>query len=223
MRQVNMFVVSLLCLVSAWSSSGSAQVRRCTHPYIFFDLGMTVVDTATNKYNPMFLMPGIREYLRDLNWAGYRVGVISDVPLAWGRDNPEMSQIKDFLTAKWLRMIYFMQGRYPADKTSWVGAPLDFSYFGTFYGVGPDRQFQGRVFLPLAEGEQKSKGGKQMFFRAISLAAQEGCRALYMGEELSEVMTARSAGMSAFWVGHDAGPDPRNFYLPINAIDTWFR
>lgn len=206
--------------VTALVPTCNAFPLQCPHPFVFFDLGQTVIDTATNKYNPMFLMPGAGEYMARLRQRGIPMGIISDIPQAWGRDTADVSMIQDLPTAKWVRTLYFLQGRYPADKTSWMGAVLDPTNFGQFVGQGPGLLFRGRVLQPMNDTERKRNGSMVLFQRARAMAAECGCRAIFLGEDASEIALAHRAGISAFWVGHDGGP---SFYLPVEQIDTYNR
>jgi hypothetical protein len=57
-----------------------------------------------------------------------------------------------------------------------------------------------------------------MFERGKALAAQDGCDALYLGEDEKEMALADRAGMISFWVGHSSstfflGPNDLNDYI----------
>jgi hypothetical protein len=218
----NGFVNALLAFTFVLTTGAIAQSAQvsCPHPWIFFDLGGTLIDTKTNNYAPMFAMTGATDYMAQLKAEGYFTGLITDVPGSWGRDNAEVSAIVDYQTAKVLRTKYFIEARYPEDKVSWQGPVFDWSSFGEFKGQGPQVQFQGRIVLPQTDKERKSSGNLIMFQRAYAMAAQAGCDALYMGEEEVQMRMAEKAGLVPFRVGSSL---PNTFYLPVEQIDTYVK
>lgn len=216
--------VVLSCLVMMLSILPSAFVsateKTCERPMIFFDIGETLVNTTTHKYNPSYFLPGAHEYLRGLHAHGHALGIIADVPERFGRDNPDVSGIRDYLTAKIVRLKSFMEGHYPDDKTSWQGPVFDWSLFGHFEGSGENLQFRGPVFLPLTDSEQKKKRSRAMFNRAYLAATEAGCIGIYLGEEEYQMDLARDSGLVPFWVGHTL---PDQFFLPVERIDEYVR
>ncbi|MBX9766805.1 MAG: hypothetical protein K2X47_06000, partial [Bdellovibrionales bacterium] len=188
-----MFLKSkILCLIASALTLFQVTVvqgdDKCTKPWVFFDLGQTIVDTDTNKYNPMFYMPNAYEYVQSLNKLGHKTGMIIDIPEQWGRDTAELKAIKDLATAKWIRILKFLAGEIPADETSWKGRAFELRHFGAFTGLGPKGQlqpstkFEGQVVVPMKDSERKDTGNPIVFVRALALADKASCEAVYMSE-----------------------------------------
>ena len=192
----------------------------CAAPYVFFDVGRTLVDTETNNYNPMTLQIEADEYLKAVKAHGNPMGLVSDVPEAWGRDLPEVSSVRDYPTAKLLRFIEFMHGTFPGDHASWKGPEFDTTYFGEFVGQGADMEFHGRVFLPATTAERKKSGSSVLFQRAVKMAADNGCPALYFSDDETEMNPARVAGMVPYLVGSQKGG---HRYLAADEFDDYIR
>src|SRR4051812_25113627 len=85
-------------------------------PFVYIDLGQTLVDTSTNNYNPMFYLkvdpsfsdhdrfPSAKEYVEALvSETRSPLGMIVDVPEAWGSSqDPPLEPVSDYMTAKFL-------------------------------------------------------------------------------------------------------------------------
>ncbi|RYZ97010.1 MAG: hypothetical protein EOP11_22625, partial [Proteobacteria bacterium] len=126
------FLLSLALLLS-----NSAQAA-CEKPFVFFDLGQTLVDTDTNKYNPMFYYrldaekfsdaaryPDGKAYIDALTTQGFKVGLLTDIPGDWGTNYPPEAPVLDLMSAKVIRTMDFLSGKVPGDGSSWIGTPLD--------------------------------------------------------------------------------------------------
>ncbi|MBP9680543.1 MAG: HAD hydrolase-like protein [Bacteriovorax sp.] len=74
----------LLFLVSLFSFNVKAQDKA---PWIYFDLGDTVINTSDMKH--LKYMHGAREYMDELKREGFRIGIITNIPEAWGMDYDE--------------------------------------------------------------------------------------------------------------------------------------
>ena len=208
----------------------ASHAQTCAHPWMFFDLGNTIVDTKTNNYNPMFYLADVqrfadghdykssRDYLAALKNEGYLLGLVMDVPEAWGKDYPSTEPLKDYVSAKILRTMDFLEGKISDDKSSWLGDVMDWSPFGTFAGTGIDRVFVGRVFVPRTTAERKRSNSTVIFAQAFAQAQKAGCKALYQGESEAEMTLAEQAGLATFRVG---STNSSNFYLPISQIDSY--
>jgi phosphoglycolate phosphatase-like HAD superfamily hydrolase len=57
------------------------------HPWVYFDLGDTVVNTKDMKH--LKYMNGACEYLEELKREGFKIGIISNIPEDWGLDYDE--------------------------------------------------------------------------------------------------------------------------------------
>ena len=221
---------AVLVSVSAWgSSSGAANGSSngasleakqsvCKKPYLFFDVGGTLVDTDTHKFNPMLLATDADSYLKSVKKHGYPMGIVSDVPEVWGRDLPDVKTIQHYPTAKWMRFLNFMRGKYPDDKASWKGPKLNPRYFGSFKGAGSNLHFEGRVFLPSTTAERKKNGSSILYDRAYQMAQAAGCKAVYLSSDEKEMEPARKAGLIPFLVG---AKDHASRYLPVGEIDKF--
>ncbi|MBS1964091.1 MAG: hypothetical protein JST04_17905 [Bdellovibrionales bacterium] len=193
----------------------TASRAACEKPYVFFDLGNTLVDTKTHDYNPMSLMPGAAAYVEKLLAAGYPLGLIVDVPEEWGRNYPPGEPVKDLKTAKWLRTLDFINGKVPEDKTSWEGKPFDANLFGEFKGEGRGRVFVGRVLQPMKDAQRKDGGSLVLFEEAKKIAEAAGCDALYISEAEDQLKWANAAGVPSYGVGHGLAGE---VYLPEKKI-----
>lgn len=68
--------------------------------WVFFDLGNTIIDTSDSS-NIVYL-ENAHEYLLDLREAGYKIGVLSNVPEKWGKTNEEkLKTLKSFIRSRW--------------------------------------------------------------------------------------------------------------------------
>ena len=78
MRWLLMLLVLVFAQACAAPKAQSAE--GCSHPWVFFDLGNTLVDTKTYDYNKIFYMPGALKYVKDLRAKGYHLGLIVNYP-----------------------------------------------------------------------------------------------------------------------------------------------
>jgi|GEM_PF-5456791 len=207
----------------------------CLKPFVFFDLGETLVDTDTNKYKPMFYYkldankyrdageyPTAKNYVDRLVSLGHELGIIADIPGAWGVNYPANNPVRDLPTAKILRTMDFLAGLIPEDEASWTGEAFDWSPFVKITGEGPNRLAQGLVILPQTNEERKKNGSLVVFQRALEIAKHAGCAALFQGESEKEMILAEKAGMIPYWVGHTISGQ---FFLPAeqtkNYVDSY--
>ena len=65
----------------------------CHHPWVFFDLGDTLIDVKSRKGKDVQYLPGAAEYLADLRSKGYHIGLITNVPENWGPDHRTKVQV----------------------------------------------------------------------------------------------------------------------------------
>lgn len=188
---------------------------NCAKPILFFDLGQTLVDTDTNKYNPMFYLkvdPKVftdgnrfsdaKKYIDALVEAKFDLGLMIDIPGDWGVNYPLQEPIKNLPTAKLIRTMDFIAGIIPEDESGWTGEPFDWKPFVQIHGKGAERIFKGTFLASQTDTERKGKGSLVLFERAKKIADAQGCAAIYQGENEKEMILAEKAGMIPFWVGH---------------------
>ena len=205
----------------------------CEKPLVFFDMGQTLVDTDTNHFHPMFylkldpakyddakLYPTTKEYVDLLQRKGFVLGLVMDIPGEWGLNYPQDNPVKDFLSAKILRVMDFVKGVIPGDHSSWEGVPMDWSPFGEMTGQNEDRKFIGRIYVPMDNSERKRAGSTLMFERVKRFAEEQQCAVLYIGEDGKEMILAKRAGLATFQAGVT---DPRNFFLDPDAIPEYVK
>lgn len=69
-------------------------------PWIYFDLGNTVIDTRDPQNFDYF--EGGEEYVNELLSSGYNLGVISNIPESWGETYGEkLLTLKSFIAGRW--------------------------------------------------------------------------------------------------------------------------
>lgn len=223
-----------------------AKLRRSSRKkiWVFFDLGNTIIDTKTHNYNPMFYMQefkakdmygnlkwkdgkkyqSAREYIEALKKNSFKLGLLTDVPEEWGLNYPSENPVQDLASAKIIRLIDFLSGKVPADKTSWKEgeSTWDYSPFGHFVGKNERRVFKGALFLPQNNTERKNKASKVLFERGLAWASQHSKQkkflALYIGEDLEEMQLAEEAGMIPFQVGVSS----QNYFYPPPEKIRWY-
>lgn len=77
-------VSTILFFMSLFSFKSFAQDKK---PWIYFDLGNTIVNTNDMKH--IRYLKGAREYIDELKREGFKVGIISNIPESWGMDYDE--------------------------------------------------------------------------------------------------------------------------------------
>jgi hypothetical protein len=203
----------------------------CAKAYMYFDLGQTLVDTDTNNYNPMFYFkldankyrdgrehPTSKSYVDELVKLGHKLGILADIPGAWGVNYPAQDPVRDLPTAKVLRTMDFLAGVILEDGASWAGEAFDWSPFVMIHGQGAARIAHGRLLLPQTNEERKKTGSLVVFERAQKIAKDAGCQAVFQGEQEKEMESAEKAGMIPFWVGHTISGQ---FFLGAEQIDDY--
>lgn len=157
----------------------------CEHPWIFFDLGNTLIDQE--RPGGWGYYPAAESYLRDLKGKHYRLGLIVNIPGGWGETHEErLASLKNAIVSNW---------------TPEEAAAFDWSLIE-----------QTLVFLPASANERKP--APQLFDRAMALAQDDGCNALFQGETPAEIRAAEASGMRGYLIGQKG----RSFYLPEEEI-----
>ncbi len=84
MKKVFLGMVLTLCPFFVKAQTKNVQDKA---PWIYFDLGDTVISTQDMKHLHYF--NGAREYIEDLKRQGYKIGMITNIPETWGMDYDE--------------------------------------------------------------------------------------------------------------------------------------
>lgn len=67
---------------------------------VFFDLGEVLIDTHDSRH--LQFMPGAETYLQNMHAAGFRLGLITNVPESWGSTTDEkIEHLKGFVAQNW--------------------------------------------------------------------------------------------------------------------------
>lgn len=147
--------------------------RGC--PVVYFDLGETLVHTADDGSTGY--QPGAAAYLRTLRERHIRIGLITNVPPAWGTTDAERAaRLKKEVDATW-------RG----------SAPFAWKDFGD------------RILTPRTEAERKP--APALWQRAKAQSGNAGrCRLVYQAETAAEVRVAASLGFVPYQVGQAHRP-----------------
>lgn len=91
----------LLLLLSLLTvGRASAGPLACETPWLFFDLGNTLIDTT--DWSNLHYVSGAREYLEAAHHSGYRIAILANVPEGWGRDDrAKLKKLKEMLKTAW--------------------------------------------------------------------------------------------------------------------------
>ncbi len=151
----------------------------CRKPWIFFDLGNTVI--ASNPGQDFRYIPGAHAYLRGLRERGYPIGMITNVPEKWGVNRAEkLRALKKMVRENWTKDA--------------AAEPMDWSDF-------PDSA----IVLPAHDSDRKP--APNLFRAALAkVALEEGrrdCPVYYLGEEPAEIAAAESSGLRGYVVLQD--------------------
>ncbi len=174
MRLVLLLAISIASSLS-FAGAPSPAKGECVKPWLYFDLGDTLVDTheidpKTKKPINVHYMPGALEYLRGLGAKGYSLGLISNVP-ANGTATPE----EQYAT---LRKLV---------EEGWTDAePMHWELFDL------------SALLPITAEQRKP--APYLFLKAGELAAKQGCWVLYQGETPAEIAAAKAAHLGGFQI-----------------------
>jgi phosphoglycolate phosphatase-like HAD superfamily hydrolase len=177
--------VTLLLLTSVLAAS---PVRAdCPRPWIFFDLGQTLIDTQGNTMKNMTYMTGARDYLAGLEKDGYALGMIVNWPEKDGATQLEKQQrMKTFIESGWAGA--------PEPRFDWTAFPPE--------------------LMLLSNTTAERKPAPALYLRALALAGAVGCQAVFMGEDAKEVDAARANGMRAWLLGTPGGDPEAPLYAP---------
>jgi len=195
-------------------------------PWIFFDLGDTIVSAPTdpNSHDIVRLswvrfagddgkIRDARSYLSGLKAKGYGIGLIANIPEKWG--DPELKMAKAWvaetdpakrealaraLTKTKVQSIgdYF-EGHGPGDSPTQKRRWSDPRYRCMDWSIFPE----GAILVPFVDENRKPDRGpftseEQLFLfqSALRLASKAGRSALYLGENPFEIDAAARAGLA---------------------------
>jgi phosphoglycolate phosphatase-like HAD superfamily hydrolase len=163
--------------------------------YIFFDLGEVLVHTEKTPQEDgtvkkvISWIPGAKEHLDNLKQGGYRLGIMSNIPTAWG-DAP--SEWGTPCESMFRRLDDYMKKYWQEDME-----PFDWSYFD-------------QIILPPTEQERKPH--PFMYQNALGFACPN--KMLYIGDGADEVEQALSLKLSGWLVD----PTNEEFFLHHSKI-----
>lgn len=104
-----MFLLSLIFSVATAQAS-------CDRPWIFFDLGDVLIDTR--DWSRLRHEAGAAEYLSALHTAGFKLGIITNVPESWGSaPAAKLSRLQEEIAATWVEDAPFRWGWFEAILT----------------------------------------------------------------------------------------------------------
>lgn len=88
------------CQKSESYSYSSSYLSECRHPWVYFDLGETLIHTDKDKH--IYFKEGALAYLTSLHEKGFPLGFLTNVPDEWGATPEEkLAYLKDFTSASW--------------------------------------------------------------------------------------------------------------------------
>jgi FMN phosphatase YigB (HAD superfamily) len=170
-------ITSTMVIVATFAAGVRAdQGGGCARPWIFFDLGNTLVATPPDA--GYHYIPGAHAYVRGLRARGFHLGVITNIPETWGKTRAEkIAQLKKVIADSW-------------SKDAGV-EPMDWTDF-------PDPL----IIVPMHDTERKP--APFTFEAALArVALEEGrndCPVYYEGEDPAEVKAAETNGMRGYVV-----------------------
>jgi len=170
----------------------SERVGECGKPWVFFDLGNTVVASAPGQESKY--VPGAHAYVRELRKRGYPIGLITNVPEKWGATRTaKIRALKKLIDETWTKEA-------GAERMDWSDFP------------------DSAIVIPRRDPERKP--APYLFQAALAhVALEEGtrdCPVFYQGEDAGEVATAERTGLRGYVVGRD----PAAPFLPVERLEA---
>jgi hypothetical protein len=182
----------------AFLLSSTALAAPCAKPWLMFDTGNTLIKVpklpnGDPDFDNLSNLPGVLEYLKAIDDAGYPLGIVVNLGATDGDGvpaaNPRTSQVvyvTDFIASGWVDP-----------------QPFPWFRFGTVEGAAAARRFFGRIYLGRSKEERKPAiGPKSVFQQAFQAARDAGCPAVFFGESEEEMVASEKVGFIPFWVGH---------------------
>jgi FMN phosphatase YigB (HAD superfamily) len=94
------WVCKIFVLLILFSFNANASDFHAKKPWVYFDLGNTIVNT--NNIKNLHYMRGSREYMEQLKKEGFNIGIISNIPESWGNTYEEKLQsLKTYIYFGW--------------------------------------------------------------------------------------------------------------------------
>jgi hypothetical protein len=169
----------------------SRNAEICGKPWVFFDLGNTVIASVPGQ--SFHYLPGAHAYLRELKKRGFSLGLITNIPENWGPTRAErIRKLKKMIREGW-------------SKETGTEA-MDWSDF-------PETS----IVIPRRRSERKP--APYLYHAAlakVSLAeGEKNCPVYFEGEDPGEVAQADREGM----IGYLVGKNPAAPYFPIESLE----
>jgi len=164
----------------------------CEKPWVFFDLGNTVI--VSHPGQESHYLPGVHAYIQELRRRGYPIGLITNIPEKWAPSRTGRIRIlKKMVAESWTK-------DQNAESMDWNDFP------------------ESRIVIPSSDAYRKP--GRHPFRAALDqVSLSEGtrhCRVVFQGEDPLEVEAAEKSGM----IGYVVGKNPDAAYLPIEYLET---
>lgn len=186
-------IASTLGVAVAIAALADARIPdpACGKPWVFFDLGNTVVASAPGRESRY--VPGAHAYVRELRRRGVRIGLITNVPEKWGKTrSAKIRELKKLVGETWTKEA----GEEAMDWTDFPDAA---------------------IVIPPRDADRKP--APYLFRSALAHVSLEGgardCPVIYQGEDPVEVAAAERAGM----IGYVVGRDPAAPFLPFERVE----
>lgn len=88
------------CQKSESYSHFNESLQECRHPWVYFDLGETLIHTDEGKH--IYFKEGALAYLTSLHDKGFPLGFLTNVPDEWGSTPEEkLAYLKNFTSDSW--------------------------------------------------------------------------------------------------------------------------
>lgn len=100
MKLLILSILSISLVASTQVTEVGAHKTLKNRPWIFFDLGDTILNTEDKS--KMEFYPGALTYLNNLKEQGYLIGVITNIPEKFGKNYDEkVTTLKKYVSSKW--------------------------------------------------------------------------------------------------------------------------
>lgn len=179
-----------LAVAAASLAAISTTPPACGKPWIFFDLGNTVVASAPGQESRY--VPGAHAYVQELRRRGYSVGLLTNIPEKWGTTRGQkIRALKRLMRETW--------------TTDPSAEAMDWNDF-------PETA----IVIPPRDADRKP--APYLFEAALAFAARDagrdGCPVIFQGEDPAEIAAAEKAGLTTYLVGKD----PTAPFMPLDRI-----
>jgi len=226
-----------------------ADERSSSKPWLFFDLGNTLVANVLDPVShDIARLSWVRyvgddgkvtdahEYLARLRAKGYTLGLVTNIPQSWG--DPDLSKAKvwlaetdpvkrqslfDALTRTKIGVLgEFFEGRGPSDASSQKRRWGDEAYPTMDWTLIPTMH----SFVPFFDEYRKPDRGPYssedqlfLFQQAMRLAGRAGARVVYQGDNKWEIDAAQKVGLAAKLVPYKNGAEVQSKGFFLNEAE----